>query len=156
VVERDAIIQDRPVEFERPAAAEGGLIIRDPEIFIKVGETGLCVQRHILQDAREISPLDKLIARSAGKGGSHFKILERVLLKVGGRKPEQAFGEKEVQLNRPARVSSNEGIGVVTIDVATVDRQAELLTPSHEVSEQAGIFQMAVPGRLRVAASQAA
>ena len=45
---------------------------------------------------------------------------------------------------------------MITVDIPTVESQAELLAPSHEVSEEAGILRMAVSGCLRVAAGQGA
>src|SRR4029077_11164559 len=127
------------------------------KVLIEIRKTGLGIEREVFDPGTSIIPFfDELVAWTGGKGGSQFQVLERVLLKVGGCKPEQAFGDKKVHLDCPARVSSSEDVVLITVDVPTVESQAKLFTASHEVSQQAGISEMAVSGCLRVAASKGA
>ena len=55
-------------------------------------------------------------------------------------KGEEAFGDEKVHLDQPAHVSSGELVVFITVDVPTVDCKAELLAPSHQVAEEAGIL----------------
>ena len=136
-------------------ARKDGLIRSSGKVLIKVGKSGLGIERHVFEPGTGIIAFfDELVAWTGGKGGSQFQILEVIALKVGGREPEQAFGDKKVHLDCPARVSSSEHVVFITVDVPTVESQAELFTASHEVSQEAGISEMAVPGCLRVAAGQ--
>ena len=149
--QRNAIVEEWPVPLQGHACAKTRLVVSRAEIFIEVGYPGFGVEGHIFEDAGEVSPFDELIAGSGGEGGSHLQILEAIVFEIGGGEPVEPFGKKEVELDRPARVSSNKGIGILTVDVTAVNREPELFAPGHDISQQAGIARVAVSGRLGVA-----
>jgi hypothetical protein len=96
VVERYALIQDRPVEPDCPSAAEGRLIRGIGIVLIEVGRPGFGIERHVFEpEAAIIALFDELIAWTGGLGGSQFEVLKGIFLEVGGREPEQAFGDKK-------------------------------------------------------------
>ena len=127
MVERHAIVPERPIPFHRHARADARLVVCHAEIFIEVGDAGFAVERHVFEDAGEVSPFDELIAGTSCERGSHLQILKAVVFEVGGGEPVEPFGNKEVELDRPARVSSNQRIGVLPVDVPTVDREPSMV-----------------------------
>jgi hypothetical protein len=113
-------------------------------IFIEVGRAGFRPERHILEDSRQVTAVEELIAGTGRECGAQFQVLKGVLLEVGRREPIQPLRQKEVKLDGPAAVSHDEIAGIVSVDVPAEDGQSQRLAAGGQFAEQASVSQVAV------------
>ena len=81
VVQTDLIsAPEGPIPFDGPSTSRAGLIVGALEVFIEIGGAGFCPERHVLEEACQVAPIEELIARPRGEGGAQLQILKGVLL----------------------------------------------------------------------------
>ena len=116
---------ERPIPFDGPSAPRAGFVVGEFEIFIEVGRAGFRPERHILEDSRQVTAVEELIAGTGRECGAQFQVLKGVLLEVGRREPIQPLRQKEVKFDGPAAVSHDEIAGIVSVDVPAKDGQSQ-------------------------------